>query len=216
MNLLRALIHRDVRLAWRAGGGAGLGVAFFILASLLFAFAVGAERSLLSRLAPPIIWTAMLLSALIGLDRIFETDAEDGGLDDLAQAAPSLSFIVLAKAAAYFLTAGAPILIAAPAMALLLNLPSESFSALMASLLIGAPGLCLMATLCAALTFGLRRADALAFLLAAPLLTPFLIFGVGAAAIDGVSERMLLAAATLFALILTPLAGAAALRFNLE
>ena len=217
-----AIIRRDTALAMRSGGGAPLGVVFFALVILIFAFAVGADRTLISRLAAPIVWTAALLAALVSLDRIFQADVEDGALDILIETGDELAFVVLAKAIAHWLTAAAPLLLATPVLALLLNLPAEGFAPLLASLLIGTPGLSLIGTLSAALTLSLRRGGVLAAVLAAPLFAPILIFGAGAAeaGISGAeaypSTLMLVGAATLFSLIVAPLAGASAIRFNLS
>lgn len=222
MRGVLALIRRDVTLALRAGGGASLGVAFFALVALVFAFAVGAERDTIARLAAPVLWSAALLATLVSLDRIFHADAEDGALDILVETSDSLALAVIAKAAAHWLTAALPLILAAPILALLLNLPREGYGPLLASLAIGTPGLSLISALAAALTLSLKRSGVLAAVLAMPLFAPILIFGAGAAeaGLSGAPSfpaiLMLEGAATLFAFIVAPLAGAAAIRFNLS
>lgn len=222
MSGLGALISRDVRLAWRAGGGAAQGVAFFALVILIFAFAVGADRALLGRLAAPILWAAALLAALASIDRLFQSDAEDGALDVMIETTPLLSAAVAAKALSHWLTTGLPLLAATPLLGLLLNMPAAGYAPTLITLGLGTPGLSLIAALVGALTLSLRRSALLSAMLAAPLFTPILIFGVGAAqaGIDGAahwpSDLLLLGAATLSALAVAPLAGAAALRFNLS
>lgn len=222
MNGFFALIARDLLLAYRAGGNAMLGVVFFSLVVLIFAFAIGADRDLIGRLAAPILWTAALLAALVSLDHIFQADAEDGALDVMVETSDSLALAVLAKAAAHWLTSALPLLIATPILGLLLNLPTQGYAPLVASLAIGTPGLSLIGALSAALTLSLKRSGVLAAALAAPLFSPILIFGAGAAE-AGLSGSpsypailMLLGAATLFSLFVAPLAGAAAIRFNLS
>lgn len=217
-----ALIARDVTLSLRAGGGAGLGIAFFALVALIFAFAVGADRALIARLAAPVVWTAALLATLVSLDRIFQADAEDGALDIMLETSESLALAVLAKAIAHWLTAALPLLLATPLIALLLNLPAAGYGPLLASLAIGTPALSLIGVLAAALTLSLKRSGVLAAVLAAPLLAPILIFGTGAADAGLAGSAtfpavlMLQGAATLFAVIIAPLAAAAAIRFNLS
>lgn len=221
MNVFLALVDRDVRIAYRAGGGALLGALFFALVVVVFAFAIGADRKVLAGLAAPVLWSGALLATLVSLDRLFQADAEDGALDVMVETSDSLALAFLAKAAAHWLCSSAPLLLATPALALLLSLPSGALGPLLLSLLIGTPGLSLIGALCAALTLSLKRAGVLAALLAAPLFTPLLIFGVGAAkagaAGDGAASAvfMLLGAATLFSLAVAPLAGAAAIRSNL-
>lgn len=222
MSAALALLDRDIRIAFRAGGGGLFGAVFFALVAVLFAFAVGADRALLARLAAPILWTAALLATLVTLDRLFQADAEDGALDVMVETSDSLALAVAAKAAAHWLTTTAPLLVAAPVLALLLNLPRDGYAPLLLSLAIGTPGLSLIGTLAAALTLSLKRAGVLAALLATPLFAPILIFGVAAAdsGADGAARTgaalLLLSAATFFAAALAPLAGAAALRAHLD
>ncbi|MBY0423130.1 MAG: heme exporter protein CcmB, partial [Parvularculaceae bacterium] len=163
-----------------------------------------------------------LLASLVTLDRLFQADAEDGALDVLVETSDSLALAVAAKAAAHWIATAAPLLVATPLLALLLNLPREGYLPLLLSLAIGTPGLSLIGALAAALTLSLKRSGVLAALLAAPLLAPILIFGVAAAeaGAEGAARfsaaLLLLAAATFFAAALAPLAGAAALRANLD
>jgi len=81
---VKALLLRDLRLAIRAGGGFGLGLAFFLIVVVLVPFGVGPEAGLLTKIAPGILWVAALLAALLSLDRIFALDFEDGALALLA------------------------------------------------------------------------------------------------------------------------------------
>ncbi|MBI1366407.1 MAG: heme exporter protein CcmB [Alphaproteobacteria bacterium] len=222
MKTFLAIILRDVTLGFRAGGGATQAAMFFALVSLVFALAIGPEPARLSALAAPILWAGALLSALVSLDRIFQSDYEDGTLDVLVETADLLELRVLAKAAAHWLSSLLPLIVAVPLFALLLNLPVEGYWPLLASLLVGTPALSLIGALAAALTLALRRASILVSILAAPLYAPALIFGVGAAeagaagAPSFVPTLLLVAASSLFALVFAPLAGAAAIRFNMS
>lgn len=214
MRAVTAILIRDLALGFRAGGGAAQTALFFALVALVFALAIGPDRAAMARFAAPILWAAALLSALVSLDRVFQADFEDGSLDVIVASAELLEARVAAKALAHWLSSIAPLLVAAPAVALLLNLPGDQYGPLLLSLLIGTPALSLIGAVGAALTLSLRRAGVLIAILATPLYAPTLIFGVAAAGGDG-TAFLLLAAATLFAAAIGPLAAAAAIRFNM-
>lgn len=195
-------------------------VVFFALAVVIFALALGPDRARLSSAAAPILWTAAALAAMLSYDRIFQSDFEDGSLDALIESSEAPSLVALAKAAAHWLTALAPLILATPFLGLLLNMEARAYIPLILSLAVGTPALSLWGTLASALTLALRRASVLMTILSAPLLTPVLIFGV-AAAKSGASgdplfnpSLMLLAAFSLFACVVAPLAAAAAIRSN--
>lgn len=222
MSALMAIAGRDVALAFRAGGGALHAVIFFALAALVFAIAIGPDPTTLKDLAAPVLWAIALLSTLVSLDRMFQSDFEDGSLDAMVETADVLELSVLAKAIAHWLSSGFPVILAAPAVALLLNLPADGYLPLLISLVVGTPALSLLGAIGAAVAMGLRRASVLVAILSAPLYAPALIFGVGAAqagAIDSpqfLPSVLFLAAITLFAALLGPIAGAAAIRLNLS
>lgn len=217
MDTLLAVMRRDFTLAIRAGGGVGLPLVFFISVIAVAPFAIGPDLVLLSRIGPALLWIAALLSTLIGLDRLFGQDAEDGSLDLLLTAPSPLSLIVLAKAAAHWIATGLPLAVAAPLLGLMLNLPPETLGAVALTLLVGTPALTLLGAVGAALTVGLKRGGLLLPVLVLPLTVPVLIFGVGATAGIaggagfGTSFTLLLAVA-LGSLVLGPLAAAAALK----
>ena len=217
MSALGAIIIRDIRLAWRAGGGALQGIIFFILIGVFFSFAIGPNIALIASIAPPVIWAAALLATQLSLDQIWRADKEDGSLEILIEASDGLSLTALTKAIAHWLASLAPIIVIAPALAIMLNLPSTKYSPLILSLLIGTPALSLIGTFGAALAISLPRAGLLTAILTGPLYIPVLIFGAGAIGnANGSANLMLLAAYSLFAAIISPLAAAAALRFNLD
>jgi len=216
-----ALVVRDLRLALRQGGDAAMVVLFFVLAAILFPFGVGPEPNLLARIAAGVIWVTALLAAMLSLDRLFQGDYEDGGLDGLATAPVGLGTVVLAKCLAHWLVAGLPLLLAAPVLAIVLGLPAEGFPALLAALALGTPTMSLLGAVGAALVLGARRGGVLVALLVLPLAVPVLIFGVAAvdAAVAGLGARpylLVLAALLLAALALAPWAAAAALRQAVE
>ena len=215
------LIGRELTLAVRGGIGSLMAVVFFVIAVTLFPLGVGPELGLLSRIAPGAVWVAALLAALLSLDRLFVADHEDGSLEQLMLGVLPLEFVVLAKAVAHWLTTGLPLAIAAPVLALLLNMSVDGLVILIVSLLLGTPILSLIGAVGAALTVSLRRGGALIALLVLPLYVPVLIFGVGAvegAVLDvGVHANLsILAGGLVGALVLGPLAAAAALRMTVE
>jgi heme exporter protein B len=218
---MTALIGRDLVLAFRQGGGGLLAVGFFAVVAILFPFGVGPEPALLGRIAAGVLWVAALLASLLSLDRLFQADLEDGSLDQLALGPLPLELVVLGKCLAHWLTTGLPLVLAAPVLAALLNLDQAAWPVLLAALALGTPALSLIGAIGAALTVGVRRGGVLLSLLVLPLTVPVLIFGVAAveAAATGFSPRphlLLLGGTGLFALVLAPWAGAAALRLSLD
>ncbi|PRY90190.1 heme exporter protein CcmB [Donghicola tyrosinivorans] len=218
---MKALLLRDLKLAVRAGGGFGLGLAFFLIVVVLVPFGVGPESGLLSRIAPGVLWIGALLACLLSLDRIFALDWEDGSLDLLATAPVPLEGIVTMKALAHWLTTGLPLVLAAPALAILLNLPTEGFVWLVVSLGAGTPALSVIGTFGAALTVGIKRGGLLLSLLVLPLYVPTLIFGAEVArrGAEGMATQvpvLMLAGITFAAVALLPFASAAVLRINLR
>ena len=216
-----ALLSRDLKLALRAGGGFGLGLAFFLIVIVLVPLGVGPEGRLLSRIAPGILWVAALLACLLSLDRIFALDHEDGSLDLLATAPIPLEGLVSMKALAHWITTGLPLVIAAPVLGLLMNLPGAGYGWLVLSLALGTPALSVIGTFGAALTVGLKRGGLLMSLLVLPLYVPTLIFGAevvkrGAMGQAVDTPLLLLSGITFGAAALLPFASAGALRINLR
>jgi heme exporter protein B len=216
-----ALLLRDLRLATRAGGGFGLGLAFFLLVAVLVPLGVGPEPALLARIAPGILWVGALLACLLSLDRIFALDFEDGSLDLLATAPIPLEGVVAVKALAHWLVTGLPLTLLSPVLGLLLNLPGPGYIWLMLSLALGTPALSLIGAFGAALTVGLKRGGLLLSLLVLPLYVPTLIYGAeavrrGADGQGALTALLLLAGITAGAAALLPFAAAAAIRVNLR
>ncbi|SFN34686.1 heme exporter protein B [Roseovarius lutimaris] len=216
-----ALLIRDFRLAMRAGGGFGLGLAFFLIVVTLVPFGVGPQSTLLATIAPGILWLGALLACLLSLDRIFALDWEDGSLDLLATSPLPMEALVTIKALAHWLTTGLPLVLAAPVFALLLNMPTEGYRPLIISLLLGTPALSVIGTFGAALTVGLKRGGLLLSLLVLPLYVPTLIFGAemarrGAEGFDTTTPLLMLAGITCGTIALLPFASAAVLRVNLR
>ena len=216
-----ALLIRDLRLAMRAGGGFGLGLAFFLIVVVLVPFGVGPETGLLARIAPGILWLGALLACLLSLDRIFALDWEDGSLDLVATSPLPLEGVVSIKAFAHWLTTGLPLVVATPLFGLLLSLPTQGYVPMVLSLLIGTPALSVIGTFGAALTVGLKRGGLLLSLLVLPLYVPTLIFGAevarrGAEGLGYGTPMLMLAGISFGVIALLPFASAAVLRVNLR
>jgi heme exporter protein B len=218
MRPFLALLIRDLKLAARVGGSGVMGLIFFLMIVTLIPFALGPDLNLLSRIGPAILWIAALLATLIGLDRLFQADQEDGSLDLLRTSPAPLEMVVLAKVVAYWLVTGLPLAIAAPFLGLLVALSPEAMLAMVATLLVGTPALTFIGAVGAALTASLRRGGLILAILVLPFMIPTLIFGVSAAnaAIGGTvpfaTPFLILVALSLIAAVVGTVAAAAALR----
>lgn len=216
-----ALLLRDLRLAFRAGGGFGLGLAFFLIVTTLVPFSVGPTAELLGSIAPGVLWLGALLACLLSLDRLLALDYEDGTLDLLLTAPLPLEAAVSVKSLAHWLTTGLPLVLAAPLLGVLLNLPTSGYGWLVVSLALGTPALSVIGTFGAALTVGIKRGGLLLSLLVLPLYVPTLIFGAeaarrGAMGLDPSTPLVMLAGVTLGTIALMPFASAAVLRMGLR
>ena len=218
---MRALLLRDLALAFRSGGGFGLGLAFFLLVAVLVPLGVGPDASTLARIAPGVLWVGAALASLLTLDRLYALDFEDGSLDLLATAPLPMEGVVAIKALAHWLVTGLPLTLAAPVLAVLLNLPGPGYLWLVVSLAVGTPALSVIGAFGAALTVGIKRGGLLLSLLVLPLYVPTLIFGAEVARRGATGQALetpllLLAGVSLGAIALLPFAAAYALRVNLR
>ncbi|NBQ38741.1 MAG: heme exporter protein CcmB [Alphaproteobacteria bacterium] len=207
MAAFLAVFRRDLVLGARIGGGAGVGLVFFLMLVTIMPFAVGPDMVLLARIGPAILWVAALLATLIGLDRLFQADDEDGSLDLLRMSPLPLPLLVLAKGLAHWISTGLPLALAAPFLGLLLALEPKALMAVTVTLLVGTPALTFIGAIGAALTAGMRRGGLILSVLVMPLMIPVLIFGISAtsAALGGTIPFMtpfsILIALTLFAFV---------------
>lgn len=222
MIALTGLFMRDIRLAVRLGGGAPIGVLFFLIVVTLIPFALGPDLALLRRIGPAILWLGALLASLLALDRLFAADHEDGSLDLILTGRVPLELAVAVKALAHWLTTGLPLVIAVPVLALFLDLEPKAMGAVALTLLVGTPALTFIGTVGAALAVTLRRGGLILAVLVLPLTIPVLIFGVAAAntAIVGPvpfgAPFTILCALTLVSFVIGPFAAAGALRHGME
>ena len=216
----KAMLVRDLRLAWRRRGDALQPLLFAVLVIALFPLALGSEREKLAVIAPGAIWITALLAGLSGLDALYRSDSEDGSLEQLLLAPAPLSLLLGCRILVHWLTTALPVILAVPLLGQLLYLPDRLLPTLLLSLLLGTPLLALLGAVVAALTVGMRRSGMLLPLLVLPLYVPVLVFGAGsvmaaAQGLDAIGALLLLAAGLVLALVLAPLAAAAAIRIAL-
>lgn len=221
LRLTLSIIARDLRLSLRHGSATTMVLGFFIMVVTMFPFAIGPEQNILERISVGVIWVAALLSCLLSLDRMFQSDYEDGSLDQFILSPLPLEMVVLAKAVAHWLTTSLPLIVITPILGIMMNLPNQGFGPLILTMVIGTPALSFIGAIGASLTVTLRRGGVLLSLLILPLYIPVLIFGVLAvkASIGGYPAQehlMLLLGFTLFSAAIAPWASAAAIRSGLE
>jgi heme exporter protein B len=219
--IARAQLARDFRLVWRRRGDALQPILFALLVVVLFPLALGAEPQRLARIAPGVLWVAVLLSGLLTLDTLFRGDLEDGSLEQMMLSRVPLPLLVALRVLAHWCVSALPLILVTPVLGALLHLPRALLPPLLLSLLLGTPLLSLVGAVVAALTVGIRRSGMLLAVLALPLFVPILVFGAGAveAAAQGLpwaGALYLLAAGLALSLVLAPLAAATALRIALS
>jgi heme exporter protein B len=219
MRTFRAILWHDVVMGLRSSGGAALSAAFFALIVLLTPFGLGPDTSLLQSIAPGLFWIAALLATLLGLERMVQPDVEDGTLDLLRLSPLPMELVIIAKIIAHWTTSGLIISLLAPLLAPMLNLATPAFVTLAISLLIGSFGLSAIGAAAAALGASVQRGGIVLAIMVLPLNIPFLIFGASAVSTaqtggDPNQPLMFLAACTLIASVVGPVAAAAALRLN--
>ena len=220
MRALFAILRRDLSLALRAGGGAGIGLVFFLSVVIVLPFAIGPDLALLSRIGAAILWAAALLASLLGLDRIFSADHEDGSLDLLLLSPLPLEAVAAAKGVAHWLASGLPLVIATPLFGLMLGVEADALLTIALMLLIGTPAITFMGLIGAAIAVALPRAGMLVAVLILPFTIPVLSFCTAATAASCSGQApfgtafKLLCALTLFSFVIGPVAAAAALRLG--
>ncbi|MFG6667256.1 heme exporter protein CcmB [Halomonas sp. HNIBRBA4712] len=216
-----ATLSRDLRLACRRRGEVLNPLVFYALVITLFPIGISPDPTLLSVVAPGLLWVAALLAALLSLDSLFRGDFEDGTLEQLALAPQPLYLQALAKVCVHWLLTGLPLSLMAPVLGALLALPAGSYAVLSLSLLLGSASLSLIGAIGAALTVGLARGGVLISLLILPLYIPVLVFGTGAveaaAALESAAPQLsILGALLAISLIVAPPAIAASLRISIN
>lgn len=216
-----ALLRRDLVLAWRRRGDIAMPVLYALIVATLFPFALGPEEALLQRIAGGVVLVTVLLAMLLALDAMFRGDIEDGSLEQLVLAPQPLALMLGMKILAHWITTALPLIVIAPLLAGMLHLPGAAMAVLLLALLLATPLLSLLGAILVALTAGTRRSGMLLALMLLPLCVPVVIFAAGAlaAAQEGlpwIAPIAWLGAALVLAVVLAPLACAAALRIALD
>lgn len=219
--LFSAVFIKDVKLAFRQRAEIVNPILFFLIVISLFPLAIGPEPGLLARMAPGIIWVAALLSTMLGLDKLFRDDFNDGSLEQLIVSSYPLSLTVLAKVAAHWVVTGLPLVLMTPLFALLLNLDSNALVATVLTLLLGTPLLSFIGAIGAGLTVGLQKGGILMSLLVLPLYIPVLIFATSAIdtsvmSLDYSGQLAILGAMLVIAIISAPIAISSALKVSIS
>ena len=222
MTAFSALVSRDIRLAIREGSSIGTALGFYLIVVALIPLAVGPDLSLLGKIAPGVLWVALLLSSLLSLGRIFESDFEDGSLELMALGPLPLELVVVAKALGHWIVTGIPMVLVTPFVGLLLNLDVVAIPVIVATMLVGTIAISFLGSVAAALTLRSRRSGVLIAVMVLPLYVPTLIYGVTTVAItltppgSPVPSFLLLSAISLASLVLGPWASAMALRHQMQ
>lgn len=222
MKAFAELLRRELVIAWRDGGAIGVALGFYLIVVTLLPLGLGPDLNLLSRIAPGLLWVALLLAALLSLGRMFQSDLEDGSLDVLATGPLPLELVAVAKSLVHWMTTGVPLAALAPALGLLLNLQPEAYAVLVATMLIGTPAISFIGGIGAALALRVRGGGGLLLAqLMLPLFVPTLIFGISAIqsvlTVDAYGPSLaILGAISLASMVLAPIATAAALRLQLQ
>ncbi|KQX99022.1 heme ABC transporter permease [Rhodanobacter sp. Root480] len=216
-----AMLRRDLTLAWRRRGDIAMPVLYALIVTMLFPFALGPEDTLLQRIAGGVVLVTVLLAMLLALDAMFASDIEDGSLEQLVLAPQPLALMLGMKILAHWLTIALPLIVISPLMAALLHLPAPVIPVLLLALLLATPLLSLLGAVLVALTVGTRRSGMLLALMLLPLCVPAVIFAAGAVAaaqqgLPWLAPISWLGAALVLAVVLAPLACAAALRIALD
>jgi heme exporter protein B len=216
-----AVLRRDLTLAWRRRGDIVMPVLYALIVITLFPFALGPEDALLQRIAGGAVLVTMLLAMLLALDAMFRSDIEDGSLEQLMMSPQPLALMLGMKILAHWVTTALPLIVIAPLLAGMLHLPTAVMPVLVYALLLATPLLSLLGAVLVALTAGSRRSGMLLALMLLPLCVPVVIFAAGAVAaaqqgLPWLAPIAWLGAALVMALVLAPLACAAALRIALD
>lgn len=215
---MMALFARELKLAARVGGGALTGLLFFLAVVTIVPFGVGPDMKLLARIGPAMLWTGALLASLLGLDRLFQAEREDGSLDLLLMSQHPVALIVFVKCLAHWVATGLPLVLAAPVFGLMMNMEAAGIAAVMATLAAGTPAVSFIGAMGAAVTVTLARGGLIIAILILPLVIPVLVFGVSASygAVEDpapfLPPFLILSGITLFFAVLGPLAAGLVLR----
>ena len=172
---LSIILRRDLLIAFRKSSTYITPLIFFLIVITFFPLALGPQESLLSSLAPGVIWIAALLASLLAIETIFSEDFRDGTLDDFFVSLEPSFILVFTKVLIHWLITGLPILLASLIAGIILYLPVDSFMPMVLSLILGTSFMSLLGALGAALSLG--RSAILSAIIVLPFSIPTLLMG---------------------------------------
>ncbi len=172
---LTIILRRDLLIAFRRSATYITPLIFFLIVVTFFPLALGPQESLLSSLAPGVIWIATLLASLLAVESIFSEDFRDGTLDNFFISLEPSFVLVFAKVLIHWLITGLPIMAASIIAAIVLYLPFDSFLPILLSLILGTSFMSLLGALGAALSLG--KSAILSAIIVLPFSIPTLLMG---------------------------------------
>lgn len=216
-----ATLKKEIIIGFRNRGDLANPLIFFLCIIVFVPLGISPDGKVLAGLAPGMIWIVALLATLLSLDRLFQSDFEDGSLEQTLVSGQSLYWVVIAKVLVHWFMTGLPLTLLAPLLGMMMSLPQEGYWSLMVSLFLGTGSLSLIGSIGAALTVALRRGGLLLSLIIMPLYVPVLIFGSAVVrnSIDNApiaGQTAILGAFLILSLVLAPLAAAGALKISIN
>jgi heme exporter protein B len=175
-STVAALLAKDLALEWRTRESIPAMVLFAITTYVVFHF--GLDRDTLEGdLASGVLWVTLLFASILGINRLFVAEYEQGGFDGFLLAPVDRTALFVAKALGLFAFLCVVELVAVPAFALLLLGPSpgQALPELVLVLVLANAGIAATGTLVAALAIQTRARDLIGPLLALPLLVPVVL-----------------------------------------
>jgi heme exporter protein B len=176
VSAVSALVRKDLRLELRTRESVPSMFLFSLSTFVLFRF--GLDRETLSGdLASGVLWVTLLFAAVLGMNRLFVAEREEGGFDGFLLAPVDRTALFLAKATVLFCFLVALQIVAVPAFAILLLEPSPGpgLPELIGLLLLADAGIAVVGTLVGALAVQTRAREVIVPLLALPLMIPVMI-----------------------------------------
>jgi heme exporter protein B len=171
-----ALVRKDLRLELRSKESVPAMLLFSLSTFVLFRFGLD-RQSVDGDLASGVLWVTLLFASVLGLNRLFVTEREEGGFDGFLLAPVDRTALFVAKATVMLAFLAAVELFVVPAFAVLLLGPSPgpALPGLIAVLALADVGIAAVGTLVGALAVQTRARDLIAPLIALPLLLPVVI-----------------------------------------
>lgn len=178
--LYTGIFKRDMAIAFRQRAELAQPLMFLLMVVTLFPLGVGPGPETLQRIGPGVIWIAAILSSLMGMERLFRDDFNDGSLEQMMLSGAPITLVVSVKVLCHWLVSFVPLLLLSPLLAMFLNLTMTMYAALVLTLILGTPLLSLVGAIAVGLTVGLQRGGLLLALLLIPVFIPLLIFATSA------------------------------------